>query len=918
MESPLFDFNEDSIESIVCDNSVNLTGGEMSSDVLEVSVFYDDADERLRNTQYATQIYYIANGQTVGQYYIKSVKRTAIKKYLIQATSLIGLFERETFYGGMYDGDSFSDVLNDILFCDGLSPKYTVYYPKPTSAGYGTNVSALQASVDQWKYHLHTEFIIVDPRNSNSSFICGHWDTYEVTAGKNNYYSPVVAWNVGARYGDTSLGFGGSTDLIGNGSKVIVDINPTAGKMSIRVECKSPYDQSDTGVLYKEQDISVYETSNTCQLGFIFGGSLNNSSLGYTQTIAWERYNIYDENEDPIIVGLFIKDSSNNYYIANAVDEEKSTNYYFEPYGNAVGALTDFNRLNLMLSIADAIEYGDGVADLPIFGWIPVCSRREAMHQLLFSQNINLIKSPMGGYIFTRLTASAQGTIGDDDIYMEGSEEELSRAREVSVTEHAFSTTNLSSQVIFDNTQSDLAQGEYIAVFRNAPVYGTPTAGTGITIISSNCNVALVTGRGVITGTPYVHSQAVVKSTNTDVLDGADVSVSDTTLITSANSDNIIKKLQAYYFKKISRITNSFIYDNERCGAVYSFKTPFSEQISAFLTKVSARSSSIVKANCEFVRGYTPPDVGGYKNFIILERGEYFSIPNNVLQEDSPTIRINVIGRGLPGTNGEDGEDGEEISQTSGFVEYGGNGGDGGKGGERGLGGEIYSVTVDVTNVRTVFATQSGNVMSAETYNSQGGLIATYQSSSGLRSESGFTNIFTGVPYAVPGNNGLDGGKGGKGGGVDSSFHRNYGENGEDVGNYHGGESPDSAIDDQRDPSSYSSPNIISLYGGGGGASGGANGGNAYYTGTPHWNGGNGVHTFGGNGANGGAPIVTYSTYGCGGSGGNGGGGGGGGGVRYEYSYWQEISESYPERAGYGGSGGLASDGIDGCVIIYY
>ena len=126
-ESPSFSFDETQIESVSCENSIGLTGGDMSADVLEVGLFYDDSTGQLANVAYSTPIFYYSNGRAVGKYYILSVEQTGTKRYFIRATSLIGIIEREKFYGGMYTGEHFDEVLSKVLMGDGISPDYEIF-----------------------------------------------------------------------------------------------------------------------------------------------------------------------------------------------------------------------------------------------------------------------------------------------------------------------------------------------------------------------------------------------------------------------------------------------------------------------------------------------------------------------------------------------------------------------------------------------------------------------------------------------------------------------------------------------------------------------------------------------------------------------------------------------------------------------
>ena len=54
---PAFTFTGDQIERLVCENAVSISGDELSSDALDVDVFYEDTSGSLRNVEYATPLY---------------------------------------------------------------------------------------------------------------------------------------------------------------------------------------------------------------------------------------------------------------------------------------------------------------------------------------------------------------------------------------------------------------------------------------------------------------------------------------------------------------------------------------------------------------------------------------------------------------------------------------------------------------------------------------------------------------------------------------------------------------------------------------------------------------------------------------------------------------------------------------------
>ena len=921
VDAPTLSFNQNSIEDIICNNAVDLIGDELSSDTLEVSVFFDDVDGMLRNTAYGTTIFYYSNDALVGKYYVSEIQRKGLKRYLIRATSLIGLIAKEDFYGGFYSGDNFSDVVNDVLLTNGLNlTKYYLYEPLSIRYGSGGNtnprgvkVANYTATTEYIKYRIYLEFDIVD---------CYYYSSAGGSlAGTGRYLVEIsspdsASFSVKLFYDDIfypTLTL--SSSKIGLGSKIIVDVNPLAGTAYMSANYVNPSDPTDTGFIEVSTQISVPQNPGTGVMNYAYGRS---STSTYYYQLNWKAFKIWNESGKPIIDAIFATTVDGvTKYVINKCNEYIAETNYFEPYGNQQGMFGSFDRIERDVELTKSLVYASGVDNIKVYGWIQNGTRRDALHKLLFSQNVCMIKSENGGVLFTTLSGRTAGSVEDDDLYNDSAEMSMNVAKSIKITESTFEETTGGAQVLFDNSNNTLIEGEYIAMFDAAPIYGTPV-GDGITILHSNCNCAIVTGRGKITGTPYKQSRNVISFTNNDVSDGSDVSVDGIGLITSRNSDYIMNKLKAYYSGALKRITNGIKYHGEKCGLKYLFKTLYSDENNAFLTKINARPSSFVKANCEFVYGYVPPSSGSYTDCAICTYGETWSIPQAVHDREYQTIRLNLIGKGQDGTAGANGTNGNSAESGSG-KRNGGTGGAGGDGGLGGAGGSIYSLTLDVTNVSYLTVEVSGLNTIVRTYNSSDVLLNTYSSATGTPSDAGFLNVFDGMYYARKGINGVGGAGGGTGGTawrkneVESDFI--YPTVGGDVDVYTGGTCPRIEVHTQDE---YGTQwYYYNSYGGGGGAAYGTNGGNSTRVSQT----GAQVVTAGGNGANAIVPPNPYTEYGSGGFGGHGGGGGGGAGTMFR---WPNLGTSYDpgsatsQQIGCGGLGSSGTPGVDGCVIIYY
>lgn len=918
VDTPTLSFDQNNIEDILCNNDVNLIGDELSSDVLEVTVFFADDNNVLKTIPYATPIFYYTGENLVGKYYISKVERKGVKKYLIRSTSLIGLIEKEEFYGGYYTSETFEDVLYDVLLTNGIeTDKYDVYAPVSlyNASTYGTNLLNEEESVEQWKYRMHLEFTLVSGGSPNPTFtksdtIAGDWGMYyAVNCGaRKNSADQSTFWYISVFYNYSTYDLGDvNNPLFGDGTKVTVDVVP-GDKIEIRADYIKYDDPSVTGTVSRKwTNVRVPSTTRKMYLGYIFG-----TSVAYNLQIKWDAYKVYNANGDIVIDGVFVRgENDNNYYVVNAAEGRKKQTTYFNPYGDSFGVVSDFSRVERSLELYNNIEYGDGISSILVRGWIKNITRREALHQLLFATNVSMLKTADGKFLFTRISDFISGEISDDSLYDDSQEEVINQAKKISVKEFYYETGDGTSQKIFDNSAASAIEGRYVAIFDKAPAYNI-TAGTGITIIASNCNAAIVTGRGTITGAAYNQYSNAIEFKNQTVLDGADVSVNNIGLITSVNSDSVLNKLKAYYSGSLTKVQNSILYNGERCGLKYSFNTLYGIK-QAFLTSYKARSSAKIKSTCVFIAGFIPSDQSGYTSFFIGTYSEEWTVPSSVRTSGSPNIRLNIIGSGSDGTAGSRGSDGQSSPTGSGTLQ-GGNGGEGGAGGTGGNGGKIYSLTVDVTNINKIVVTQSRTETIVSTYNDSNTLVSTYSSASGNRRDAGFTNVFTGLIYARKGLDGFSGGDGGKGGYTDDQINFVEAVSGEDVDVYSGGVSFHGIITPFEDATGTAY--FYDSFGGGGGASYGNNGGNSSLPSSSIGR----KTTVGGYGANAIVPPSIYEQYGSGGFGGNGGGGGGGAGTSV-YLYTDGSGQHFvtaSQNIGTGGNGSSGTPGIDGCIIVYY
>lgn len=614
---------------------------------------------------------------------------------------------------------------------------------------------------------------------------------------------------------------------------------------------------------------------------------------------------------------------------------------------DVIETIIQTNGLNLTTTdhsdMLDMIEYDAAFADLPIYGWLQVGTKKEALHQVLFSRGISMKKTSQGVIIFTSLYENDPIVIDEGETYQDGDVTFLENISTVEVVEHAFTNdSNTELQLLFESEEQTEYGNEYIAIFNaDAPVL-RPIQVTGLSVLYQNCNAAVVTGIGTIQGYPAVHSQTVVKSV-IRLGKGETATVEDCTLITRQNSAFMLDRFKNYYMTAETEISSEFIKTDQKIGSHVSIVNSFGERVQGYITEISQVISGIIKATCKIITGYRPLDYDGYNRFVVLTGSGGWAVPESVFAKPNPKVQVVLVGGGTGGSSGKAGAAGAKVP----YGDTSKTGAAGGKAGLGGDGGKILIVTInnpDPTLMYSCGTGGAGGAASSSTSTSNPGSEGsattltsggiTYTSANGNRNDNGVTNFMNGKKYGLSY-------KGKNTGGEVTSYgdgepgNKCYWENGTGkvpaVGFLY---SIWTYFNMSTTPPTHEADAAMYATNGasGTGGTGGAGGGNAF--GGQGNVGGNASGSASGTGGKGKDATVVYpkpnlilgtlhtngsgeyflpiddGAYGNGGFGGFGGGGGGSGGA---------TNQGKTQGAGgAGGAGSAGGYGADGCVIVYY
>lgn len=611
----------------------------------------------------------------------------------------------------------------------------------------------------------------------------------------------------------------------------------------------------------------------------------------------------------------------------------------------------DKTETTFLLELADSITLGDDLDSISVTGWIPVCTKRAALHHVLFAQGINILKEENDSFLITKISNANAGEINQNDEYDSGTVDLTERVKSVEVTEHAYvKSPNTEPVVLYDNTEAPIDL-ETTVVFDSAPIVAASLTVSGsLTIRSSNENCAVVSGVGILSGIPYTHTTHVVSRTNESSADGKSISVSDATLVNAVNSNAVADRLHAYYTSKRD-IQIPIVLSGQRCGMRYSCTTPFWDKKEAFIVSMTINASAIAKADCKMVSGYEHPEKPGELMHMVLLTGSgIFQVPSEVLESENPRLRVVLIGGGQGGGGGTAGSEGPSSAYVRNLNDLG-------KPGNPGINGEpgkILTIQIDGNNIKKEYSYSCGSGGKggsaydhgvAQTPGTIGEktVFGTFSSDRGVTPVAGYQDPLSGKIYGGPSPDFSKIVKSGKGGGIylfteimgglevqrselihaepgvvviNEYLARVYGYELGAVMEFPGG---NGLKFKKLDNDSFSDGTRSG--GGGGGPVVQKNPGAAwdYYDGSDAVF--DGMNVIGGKGGVGASHLdaptpfaFSDTAFGRGGIGGHGGGGGGSAGeCRIPSDY--TITEGKP---GTGGRGGAGSDGAPGCILVYY
>ncbi len=280
-------------------------------------------------------------------------------------------------------------------------------------------------------------------------------------------------------------------------------------------------------------------------------------SLDDIDFIFQEKQPIYAYNGKTKIGTFYIDDStrvSKNVYNVSCIDALGVLDE--DPFAAAIYANADAKTvLESILAGHFVLELAEELQSEKLTGYIPDCSRREALQQVAFALRAVVDTSGTGNVKVWRLPEADAAEIPLERLYTGGDVSTSAIVTEVRVTAHTYSTSGSGSETVS------------------------------------------------VDGKTYYHTTAVTTKQNPNVTASTKPNVIEVKEATLVNSENVAAVTQHVFDYYMRRQTHGvkIVMSEEMPGDYVTTTTPWGDQITGTITSMSIKLSGIAAAECEIV-----------------------------------------------------------------------------------------------------------------------------------------------------------------------------------------------------------------------------------------------------------------------------------------------------------------------------
>lgn len=283
------------------------------------------------------------------------------------------------------------------------------------------------------------------------------------------------------------------------------------------------------------------------------------------------------------------------HYITESVREAQ--HFYTFSCQSAIGLLdedfmggiyTGAPAENIIADIMDGREYvlDAAFAGRTVTGYLPVCTRREALQQLAFALGAVVTTQGSSAISLVPLPQQITGSFSAKYIFPGAKVETAARVARIEVTAHSY-TPSATQEILLDN---ETLSGEDLLLTFDAPHHSY--AITGGTITASGANYVTVTANGTVTltGKTYLHSTVTHTKRNPAATAAERSNVLAVDSVTLVNAGNVSAALARLYDAMQLRqtLTQTAVISGQQAGQRVSTVNPWGTQVRGYISSMDS------------------------------------------------------------------------------------------------------------------------------------------------------------------------------------------------------------------------------------------------------------------------------------------------------------------------------------------
>ena len=221
-----------------------------------------------------------------------------------------------------------------------------------------------------------------------------------------------------------------------------------------------------------------------------------------------------------------------------------------------------------------------------VTGYLPVCTRREALQQIAFAIGAVVTTQGDGAIRLVPPSDSVDAEFTGKDIFSGAKVNREAQTAAVQLFVHRY-TEGAEEEKLLDNEE---IVGENVLYIFSAPHHSYSVAGGNIVDSGENWVRITASGPVTLTGKNYVHSTSVRRRENpyaTAAEKGNIVSVENATLIHSGNADDTINRLFEYHTLK-NVLTQEVVVTDQKAGQKAKSGNPWGTVTVGYITSMDS------------------------------------------------------------------------------------------------------------------------------------------------------------------------------------------------------------------------------------------------------------------------------------------------------------------------------------------